>query len=64
MNKIHTLADIPTMRMTKSYRACVNLTGKSQILTEFGRIYSEKYQRLNHASQTGHKQRIFLRRGL
>jgi hypothetical protein len=50
--------------MTKSYRACVNLTGKSQILTEFGRIYSEEYQRLNRASQTGHKQSIFLRRGL
>jgi hypothetical protein len=64
MKKIHTLAHIRTMRMTKSYRTCVNQTGKSQILTDFGRIYSEEYQRLNSLNQTSHKQRIFLRRGL
>ena len=64
MNKIHTIAHIRTMRMAKSYRACVNLTGKSQILTDFGRIYSEEYQRLNRVSQKGHKKRILLRRVL
>ena len=64
MNKIHTIAHIRTMRMAKCYRACVNLTGKSQILTDFGRIYSEEYQRLNRVSQTGHKKRILLRRVL
>ena len=61
MNKIHTIAHIRTMRMAKSYRACVNLTGKSQILSDFGRICSEEYQRLNRLSQVSHKKHLLRR---
>ncbi|MEI7996312.1 MAG: hypothetical protein WCH01_15555, partial [Methylococcaceae bacterium] len=55
MNKIHTIAHIRTPRMLKSFRACVNMTGKSQILAEFGRIISDEYQRLNRVQQASGK---------
>jgi hypothetical protein len=58
MNKVHTTAHIRTMRMAKGYRSCVNLTGKSQILSERGRICSEEYQRLNRLSQANHKKHL------
>jgi hypothetical protein len=61
MYKIHTIAHIRTMQMAKSYRACVNQTGKSQIFTDLGRIYSEEYQRLNRVSQAVYKKHILLR---
>ena len=61
MHKIHNVAHIRTMRMAKSYHACVNLTGKSQILSDFGRICSEEYQRLNRLSQVSHKKHLLRR---
>ena len=63
MNKIHTIAHIRTPRMLKGFRGCVNMTGKSQILAEFGRICSEEYRRLNRVQQASGK-RILLRRVL
>jgi hypothetical protein len=65
MNKIHTVAHIRTARMAKSYRACVSMTGKSQILAEYGRVCAEEFQRLNRLQQqqAGGK-RILLRRAL
>ena len=63
MNKIHTIAHIRTPRMLKGFRSCVNMTGKSQILADFGRIFSAEYQRLNRVQQVGGK-RILLRRAL
>ncbi len=63
MNKIHTIAHIRTPRMLKSFRACVNMTGKSQILAEFGRIISDEYQRLNRVQQASGK-RILRRSAL
>ncbi len=63
MNKIHTIAHIRTPRMLKSFRACVNMTGKSQILVEFGRICSEEYKRLNRVRQASGK-RVLLRSAL
>jgi hypothetical protein len=63
MNKIRTLAHIRTSRMAKSFRACVNMTGKSQILADFGRICSEEYQRLNRVQHAKGK-RILLRSAL
>ncbi|MEI6269686.1 MAG: hypothetical protein WCP01_12470 [Methylococcaceae bacterium] len=63
MNKIHTIAHIRTPRMLKGFRGCVNMTGKSQILADFGRICSEEYRRLNRIQQASGK-RILLRRAL
>jgi hypothetical protein len=63
MNKIHTIAHIRTPRMLKGFRGCVNMTGKSQILADFGRICSEEYRRLNRVQQASGK-RILLRRVL
>ncbi len=63
MNKIHTIAHIRTPRMLKGFRGCVNMTGKSQILADFGRICSEEYRRLNRVKQASGK-RILLRRAL
>ncbi|MEI6069707.1 MAG: hypothetical protein WCP96_20405 [Methylococcaceae bacterium] len=63
MNKIHTIAHIRTPRMLKGFRGCVNMTGKSQILADFGRICSEEYRRLNRVQQASGK-RILLRRAL
>ena len=63
MNKIHTIAYIRTPRMLKSFRACVNITCKSQILVEFGRICSEEYKRLNRERQASGK-RVLLRSAL
>ena len=63
MNKIHTIAHIRTPRMLKGFRGCVNMTGKSQILADFGRICSEEYRRLNRVRQASGK-RILLRRAL
>ncbi len=60
MNKIRTLAHIRTPRMVKSFRTCVNMTGKSQILADFGRIYLEEYRRLNRV-QCAKSKRISLR---
>jgi len=48
---IRTLAHIRTPRMTKSFRATVNLTGKSQILADYGRIFLEEFRRLNREQQ-------------
>jgi hypothetical protein len=61
MNKIHTMVHIRTPRMLKSFRACVHMTGKSQILADFGRICSEEYQRLNRVHNASGKL-IILRR--
>jgi hypothetical protein len=47
MNNIPTLAHIRTPRMLKGFRACVNMTGRSQILAECGRVFSEECRRLN-----------------
>ena len=63
MNKIHTIAHIRTPRMLKGFRGCVNMTGKSQILADFGRICSEECRRLNRVQQASGK-RILLRRAL
>jgi hypothetical protein len=63
MNKIHTIAHIRTPRMLKGFRGCVNMTGKSQILADFGRICSEEYRRLNRVQQASGKC-ILLRRAL
>ncbi len=63
MNKIHTIAHIRTMRMTKSFRTCVNMTGRSQILADLGRVYLEEFQRLNRMHQACDK-RILLRKAL
>jgi hypothetical protein len=63
MNKIHTIAHIRTPRMLKSFRACVNMTGKSQMLVEFGRLFSEEYKRLNRVRQASGK-RVLLRSAL
>lgn len=65
MNKIRPLAHIRTPRMAKSFRACVNMTGKPQILADLGRIYSEEYQRLNRMQmQHSRGKRILLRSAL
>jgi hypothetical protein len=61
MIKIHTIAHIRTPRMLKGFRACVNMTGKSQILTDFGRVCSEEYRYLNSIQQAGGKL-VLLRR--
>lgn len=63
MNKIHTIAHIRTPRMLKGFRGCVNMTGKSQILADYGRICSEEYRRVNRVQQASGK-RILLRRAL
>ena len=55
MNKIHTIAHIRTPRMLKGFRGCVTMTGKSQIITDFGRIYAEEYRRLNRVQQVSGK---------
>jgi len=47
MNIIRTLAYIRTPRMLKGFRACVNTTGKSQIIADFGRVKLEESLRLN-----------------
>jgi hypothetical protein len=47
MNTIRTLAYIRTPRMLKGFRACVNATGKSQIIADYGRVRLEEYLRLN-----------------
>jgi hypothetical protein len=64
MNNIQTMAQIRTPRMLKSFRACVNMTGKSQILAEFGRICSEEYQRLNRVQNTCGRLILVRRRAL
>jgi hypothetical protein len=61
MNKIHTMAHIRTHRMLKGFHACVNMTGKSEILTDLGRVCSEEYQRMNRVQKASGK-RILLRR--
>jgi hypothetical protein len=63
MNKISTIAHIRTPRMLKGFRSCVNMTGKSQILADFGRICSQEYQRLNRVQQASDRC-ILLRRAL
>lgn len=47
MKTIRTLAYIRTPRMLKGFRSCVNATGKSQIIADFGRINLEEHVRLN-----------------
>jgi len=64
MNKIQTMAHIRTARMLKSFRACVNMTGKSQILADFGRICSEEFRRLNRVQNALGKHILFRRRAL
>ncbi|MEY3758775.1 MAG: hypothetical protein RIR39_266 [Pseudomonadota bacterium] len=61
MIKINTIAHIRTPRMLKGFRACVNMTGKSQILADFGRICSEEFRHLNRVQQASGKH-ILLRR--
>jgi hypothetical protein len=51
MKKIRTLAHIRTPRMIKSFRACINVTGRSQIFAEIGRVYAEECRRLNRVQQ-------------
>jgi hypothetical protein len=63
MNKIHTIAHIRTPRMLKGFRGYVTMTGKSQIITDFGRVYAEEYRRLN-CVQLASGKRSLLRRVL
>jgi hypothetical protein len=60
MNKIHTLAHIRTARMLNSFRACVNMTGRSQIIADFGRVYLAECYRLNRVQHSQGK-RILVR---
>lgn len=60
MNNIRTLAHIRTPRMLNSFRTCVNMTGRPQILADFGRIYLEECRRLNRVQNIKSK-RILLR---
>ncbi|MFZ2725989.1 MAG: hypothetical protein WAX77_07065 [Methylococcaceae bacterium] len=55
MKAIATLAVIRTPRMLKGFRACVTLTGRSQILSELGRVYAAEYQRLNRVQHAKSK---------
>lgn len=59
MNNIRTLVHLRTPRMIKGFRACVNMTGRSQILAEQGRLYAEEYRRLNCVQQV--KNKVILR---
>ncbi|MBS1205222.1 MAG: hypothetical protein H6R25_2121 [Proteobacteria bacterium] len=61
MNKIRTLAHVRTLRMVKSFRACANMTGPSQILIDSGRVYFEECRRLNRV-QCAKCKRILLRK--
>jgi len=60
MNKIHTIDHIRTPRMLKSFRACVNMTGKSQILADYGRFFLEEYRRYDRMQEAS-GQRILIR---
>jgi hypothetical protein len=55
MNIIRTIAYIRTPRMLKGFRACVNTTGKSQIIADYGRIGLEEYLRLNRVQNAEFK---------
>ncbi len=61
MCKIHTIDYICTSQMLKSFRACINMTGKSQVFADIGRVYLAKYKRLNRIQQVSGKN-ILLRR--
>ncbi len=63
MNKIRTSSHIRTYRSLKSFRACINATGISQILPELGRIHFQECHRLNrvlHATQSDNARRPHL----
>lgn len=47
MNTIRTSQVIRTHRMLKGFRYCVNATGKSQQVSEHGRVIHEECRRLN-----------------
>lgn len=55
MNIIRTLATIRTPRMLKGFRACVNTTGKSQIIADYGRVSLEESLRLNRVQNAESK---------
>jgi hypothetical protein len=57
MNKTRTLVHIRTARMLNSFRACVNMTGRSQRLADFGRVYSAECCRLNRLQNSKGKAR-------
>ena len=52
MNKIRTSSHIRTFRGLKSFRSCVNATGVSQIIPDFGRVHLEECRRLNRVLHT------------
>ena len=62
MNIIRTLAYIRTPRMLKGFRACVNATGKSQIIADYGRVGLEEYLRMNRVYNAESKR--FLQKGV
>ena len=47
MNQIRTSQIIRTHRNLKGFRSCVNATGKSQHVIDYGRVRYEECRRLN-----------------
>jgi hypothetical protein len=48
--------------MLKGFRACVNATGKSQIIADYGRVGLEEYLRMNRVYNAESKR--FLQKGV
>jgi hypothetical protein len=50
---IRTSSHIRTHRVLRTFRSCVNATGKPQILPDHGRVNLEECHRLNRTLQAG-----------
>ena len=61
ISNIRTLTHIRTPRMLKGFRACINTTGQSQILAEWGRVFSEECRRLNRVRNVKSQSTLFRR---
>ncbi len=58
MNAIHTLSQIRTSAMIKSFRAVRHLTGKSQRLADLGRLHLQQQKRLDRITAIQQQQGV------
>jgi hypothetical protein len=63
-NNIRSLAYIRTPRMLKGFRSCINATGKSQMISDQGRVVLAECQRLNRVYNIETKRIIDTKRAL
>ena len=53
MRTFHTSSHIRTHKVLRSFRSCVNATGKAQIIPDRGRVHLQECHRLNRATLAG-----------